>query len=255
MYKKINIPTVFLLLLFFMSITAQQENVSHTIVVLSNNIVDTDAINNFFATPMQVDEISFESDVIFSQEEFEHLFPFSKDNQIKSNDLVVALELCSKKNKFFTVKIIIFTSDETTRLHFVFEAAWTFKKIKIHNVYQGKHAISQFYVMERGDLFEQAKHEHSIAAIKEYLVNGGYFDCNVTSDLEYDQRTKELIVHIFIKRGKRFSFGEINVAIHGESGECDDNDELRKQIKKRLRIHYHHHVHALKIKLIANWQH
>src|SRR5260221_8510415 len=222
------------LLICFLSIGAQQENISHSMVVVSNNIVDIDSIKKHFAEPIRFDEISFESDTVFKQDEFSYLFPFSAEDYIDSDRLIAALELCAKQNKFFKIRITIFTTDETARLHFTFEAAWTFKKIKIHNVYQGKHALLQFYAMERGELFDKSKHAYSLEKIKEFLLNNGYFDCSVTSDLAYDYQTKEVIVHIFVKKGKRFSFGLVDAALNVENGLCDDNDELCKQVKKKI---------------------
>src|SRR5579863_4115830 len=109
-----------------MSVGAEQDNVCLDIVVVSQNVIDTDIIKNHFAQTMHVDAISFESDVVLQQEEFEHLFSFSKNKQIQSDDLIAALELCSKKNKLFTVKMTVFTGDEGARLHITFSSAWTF---------------------------------------------------------------------------------------------------------------------------------
>lgn len=242
---------VIFLLVSFVAVGAQQEHVCHDIVVLSHNIVDSDVVKKTFPEPIRVDEVSFESDALFQPQEFSSLFPFSPGDYIDSACLIAALELCAKKNKFFRVKITIFTGDETVRLHFAFEAAWTFKKIKIHNVYQGKHALSQFYIMERGEVFDESKHAHSCSKIKEFLLNNGYFDCSVTSDFVYDYQTKEVMVHIFIKKGKRFSFGSVEVALTTENGVCDDNDDLCKQIKKRFHTHCHP-VRLLKNSLIKN---
>ncbi len=215
------------------SMSAQQEDVCHSVVVLSDNIVDTEIIKKQFSEPIRCDEISFESDAIFQQEEFSYLFPFKGGDCIDSDKLIAALELCTKKNKFCRVQITFFTTHETIRLHFTFEAVWTFKKIKIHNVYQGKHALSQLYVMERGELFDESKHIHSCDVIKQFLFDNGYFDCTVTSNLAYDSQTKEVIVHIFIKKGKRFSFGSVDVALTIENNVCD-SDDVCKQIKKKI---------------------
>lgn len=234
MYEKFNIPTVFFLFLCFLSLGAQQENVSNSFVVLSENVVDRDSVKKHFLEPIRCDEISFESDAAFQQDEFFYLFPFTAGDCIDSDQLIASLELCAKKNKFSTVKITIFTTEKTARLHFTFSAAWTFKKIKIHNVYQGKHGLLQFYLMERGELFDESKHAYSLEKIKEFLLNSGYFDCSVTSNLAYDSYTKEVIVHIFIKKGKHFSFGSVDVALTVENDLCDDHDELCKQIKKKI---------------------
>ncbi len=222
------------LLLCSLSVGAQHENVCRDVVVLSQNGVDKEAISAVFATPLLVDEFSFESDVVFTQEEFFYLFACKSGDKIDQEYLIAALERCAKKNKFSVVKITIFTSNDGIRLHFAFEAAWTFRKIKIHNVYQGKHALLQFYLMERGDMFDESKHNHSMSKIKESLINSGYFDCNILSSLEYDHRTKEVIVHISIKKYKRFCFGSMSVEITGNNGILDDNDELCKLVKTKI---------------------
>lgn len=113
-------------------------------------------------------------------------------------------------------------------------APWTFKKIKIHNIYQGKHALFQCYLMERGDLFDESKHNHSIIKIKDFLIHNSYFDCNVTSKLEYDYQTKEVIAHIFVKKGRRYYFGSMNVEIAIDDALAEENEELRKIVKKKV---------------------
>jgi outer membrane protein insertion porin family len=225
---------IFLLLFCSVCIDAQQENCCRDVVVLSHNSVDTEALKNIFITPVIVDELSFESDVVFQRQEFLHLFACDKGDQIDQNHLIAALERCAKKNKFSAAKMTIVADDGGVRLHFAFESAWTFRKIKIHNVYQGKHALLQLYLMERGDLFDESKHNHSLSQIKEFLINNGYFDSSVTSNFEYDYQTKEVIVHISIKKGKRFCFGAIDVDIMMENGALEDNEELRKLVKKNI---------------------
>ena len=88
--------------------------------------------------------------------------------------------------------------------------------------------------MERGDQFDESKHTHSLEKIKEFLLNNGYFNCSITSTIAYDHQTKEIIVHIFIKKGKRFSFGSVDVALTIENGLFGDDDDLCKQIKKKI---------------------
>lgn len=222
------------LLCCFVSISAQQEYVCHDVTVLSHNIIDRDSIKKYFPEPIRIDEISFESDVIFQQEEFEYLFPFHRGDRINSDHLIFAFECCAKKNKFMTIKMTAVIENDGVGLHIIFEAAWTFKKIKIHNIYQGKHVLLQLYLMERGDLFDESKHAHSLAQIKQFLINNGYFDCCVTSNIEYDHQKKEVIVHICIKKGKRFSFAAVDVTVSIENGVCEDKDDVCKQIKKKI---------------------
>src|SRR5260221_1082362 len=204
---------LFFLLISFFCIEAHQERNCHDIVVMAHNSVDKEILKRIFPEPFLVEKLSFESDVFFSEQEFLHLFNSNNGDQINYDHIVVALERCIKKNKFATIKMTSTVSDDGVMLHFVFESVWSFKKIKIHNVYQKKHALLQFYLMETGDSFEESKHDHSISKIKEFLINNGYFDCNIKSIFEYDHFTKEVIVHIFIKKCKQFYCGAIVVEI------------------------------------------
>src|SRR5579872_4950650 len=115
LYEKMNIPTVLFtifLLACFVSVAAQQEGMNHDIVVVSDNVVDVESIKKVFSQPIRVDEISYESDAIFQQQEFSYLFPFHDGDCIDSKQLITSLELCTKKNKFFKIKITLFTNDE-----------------------------------------------------------------------------------------------------------------------------------------------
>lgn len=223
-----------LLLLCSFCVRAQEETCYTDVVVLSNNTVDKEIIKTIFATNVTVEDIFFESDVAFQRQEFFYLLGFNRGDSIGQNQVIVALERFAKKNKFFTVKMNVFISQTGVRLHFFFVSEWTFKKIKIHNVYQGKHLFQQFYLMERGDVFEESKHNHSIARIKDFLKNNGYLNRAVTSNIEYDDHTKEAIAHIFIKKGKKFSFGSIDVEIINESGIHDDVQDLCKLVRKKI---------------------
>src|SRR5579863_7304136 len=251
MCRNISIP--FQLLLYFMNqsllwhqviisfllfccvyVVAQENNCCCDVVILSHNGVHQEALEDLFVAPVMVDELFFKSDVVFQQKKFLYLFGIAKGDYISRERLIAALELCAKKNKFSIIKMTSVASDVGVRVNFVIESAWTFRKIKMHSVYQGKHALMQFYLMERGELFDTAKHNHSIAKIEQFLIHNGYFDSHVTSNLEYDHRTKEVVVHISIKRGKRFCFGSIDVEIIVDDGADHEKEELCKLVKKKL---------------------
>lgn len=219
--------------LFFSSLLAQQEPCCHNVVVMANNTIEREIIREIFPQQAVIQELSFESDVVFQEQEFLHLCAFGKGDGITADILITFLERCVKKNKFLVIKMTSVKTQNGVAIHFVFESAWTFKKIKIHNVYQGKHALMQFYVMERGDWFDESKHNHSISKIKEFLINNGYFDCGITSRFEYQHQTKEVIAHIVIKKGKHFSFGPITVEMIVE-GETDEHEDLSRLVKKKL---------------------
>lgn len=228
-----SIIIISLLLYFFCSV-AQEEAIEKNLTVFSNKTINYEMIATRFSTDVVVESITFESDVAFQQEEFLHLLGFKENDQINEKHIIAALERFAKKNKFLTIKINISTDENGVRLHLIFESEWTFRKIKIHNIYRGKHFFRQFYLMERGDVFDESKHNHSIIKIKEFLTNSGYFDRRVSSSFEYDYHTKEVIAHISIKRGSCFSFGAINVEIMNEDEVRDEYEHLCKVVRKKL---------------------
>lgn len=227
---------IIILFLFFYSLCyAMQECVeAKSLVVFSNKAIDTELISSHFTADILVKEISFESDVIFQKEEFFHLLGFKENDLINQKLIIGALERFFKKNKFVSIKINISHREDDIFLHFIFESEWTFRKIKIHNVYRGKHFFQQFYLMERGDAFDESKHNHSIIKIKEFLTHGGYFDRKVSSRFEYDHTTKEVIAHISIRKGTNYSFGSINVEIINEDEVADEYENLCRVIRKKL---------------------
>jgi outer membrane protein insertion porin family len=202
--------------------------------VLVDNIVDSAKIKELVPQSIVLGDVSFESDVILQKEEFAHLFGHNRGDSIDHQALVAVFERCSKKNKFSEIQLRVETDNDAVQLHFIFQAAWTFKKIKIHNVYQGKHVLAQCYLMERGDLFDEVKHEHSLSKIKEYLLHNGYFESTIKSHYEYDYQTKEIIVHLSIKKGRRFYCDAIDVEIDCANCSTDDHEAISKMVKKKL---------------------
>lgn len=211
----------------------QQEHTAAQTTVYSNNIVHEEAIQKALSHEVFVKKLTFESDVVFQEEEFLYLMDFAEEESINTGHLIAAVERLAKKNKFLTITMSVYQSDEGVVLHFIFEASWTFKKVKIHGVYQGKHPFFQYYLMERGDLFDHAKHDHSVEKIKDFLENEGYFDHKVTSWFEHDEQTKEVTVHIVVNKGKCFCFGLMSVELsaHDIVSDCQD---LRSFMEKRL---------------------
>ncbi len=222
-----------LFFLFCFAIEAHK-SVNTNYIVFSHNTINQEAIKDCCEDNLLIEKITFESDVVFDEEEFLHLLGFKVDDKIQHKDITNALERFVKKNKFSAIKMIVSTGEIGTHLHFVFESVWTFKKIKIHHVYQGKHLLTQFYLMERGDLFDESKHAHSLTKMKDFLKHNGYLDRQVTSTLEYDQKTKEVIAHISVKKGKRYTFGTIDVEVVCEEGINAESDEIRSSVRKKI---------------------
>src|SRR5438132_5989109 len=125
-------------LFYCMNDVAQECILERNIVAYTDRVIDKEAIINYFAKDIPVAEISFVSDVVLSRPEFMHLLGFKESDSINYECIIGALERFIKKNKFSTIHIYSAIDAECNeiRLHFVFESEWTFRKIKIHNIYR-----------------------------------------------------------------------------------------------------------------------
>lgn len=214
---------------------ASQKDSAHEIIVFSHKIINKENIERYFTENVLIADITFESDVIFQKEEFFYLLGFQKNSYINYNHIMTALEFFVKKNKFIMIKMTIFTDENgSIRLHFIFESEWTFRKVKIHKIYRGKHLFKHLYILERGDIFDESKHNHSIAKIKDFLTSNGYFDATINSHFEYDKNTKEVITHISIKKGVCFCCGPITIDIINEDDIIGEYEDLGKIIRKKV---------------------
>ncbi|HSC25401.1 MAG TPA: BamA/TamA family outer membrane protein [Candidatus Babeliales bacterium] len=215
-------------------VNAQQENNRIPFTVMSHDYIDKEVIKNILISPTILTNLSFESDVILQEQEFLYLMGFDKGCVINSEDIIAAIGRFAKKNKYSMIQMTMVIDDHGISVHLIFKAAWIFKKIKIHNMYQRKQSLLQLYLMERGDNFDQSKHDHSLTKIKDYLISNGYFNQNISSFFEYNHYTKEVIVHISIKKGQQFYFGTHIVEIKSDNAIYEDNDKLCKLVQKKL---------------------
>lgn len=211
----------------------QEDACVRSFVALENNLVCHDAIQKSCVESFVVESVTYDSDVYFDEKEFFYLIGFSSGDEVNAARIVNAVECLGKKNKFSRIKIDFVQHNNTVMLHFAFQSVWTFKKIKIHGVFQRKYVLSQAYIMSRGDQFDRSKHSHSIVKIKELLSQDGYYNNSVTTRFDFDKKTKEVIVHVFVKNGKRFSFGAIAVELSGDD-EGVNYQALSSQIKRKL---------------------
>ncbi len=225
--------SIFFLFFIFSFSKVQCAAYKQIIVVYHDNSIDKRLIKNSFSHEVFIDSLTFESDVFFQQEEFFYLMDFAPGDCIDASRLIAATERLVKKNKFLIIKISYLITDKGIQLHYSFESAWTFKKVKIHKVYQGKQQLFQHYVMERGDIFDHEKHEHSLTKIKDFLMQEGYYEPRIKSWFEYDYITKEVTVHIAANKGNCFVFGAMNVEL-STYDVSNENSDLQQLIHKRL---------------------
>ncbi len=224
---------IYLLLFFCSTVSSQEQQGELLVTVYENNSINIDVIRTLFEKSVKLGSITFDADIHFQKEEFFYLTDFVEGAFIDAPFVTQAVGYLVKKNKFSVIKVKASFSDEGVHLHFVLHSFWTFKKVKIQGVFQGKNRFAQCYLMNRGDPFEQSKHLHSVLKIKKLLEQDGYCACKVTSSFGYDKKTKEITVYVFIAKVKRFSFGTIRVAIIGDDS-FQEYKDIERHIENRL---------------------
>lgn len=224
-------------ILFFHSFCFSiQDNIpKKDILVFFHKTIDKENILRNMSENVLIADISFESDIVFQQEEFFDLLGFQKGDVINSEHIIIALEFFAKKNKFSQIKIIISKNeDKSIQLHFIFKSEWIFRKAKIHKIYKGKHLFKHLYILERGEIFDESKHDYCLCQIKDFLMSNGYFDAKINSFFEYDNNTKEVITHISIEKGVCFCFGSLALDIIREDDAANVCEDLGKIVRKKV---------------------
>jgi outer membrane protein assembly factor BamA len=204
-----------------------------SVIVLCEDNVYHDEIQKQFAQPFCLSSLEMTSDIYFDEQEFLYLINLKLGACIDSSDILNAVESIHKKSKFSSITIKKITDKDGIHLHFTFVAGWTFRKVKIHGPFHRKSFFSQAYIMNNGDRFDLSKHNHSLLKIKELLAQNGYHNNSVVARFDYDNKTKEIVVHLDIKKGKRFIIEAITVELAEES-QKEDYRALIHQIKRKL---------------------
>lgn len=76
----------------------------------------------------------------------------------------------------------------------LFSEPWIFTKAKIQGALVGKDRFLQYYLISPGDLFDEAKHKHSLKTIEEELKNEGYLHATVADTVLYDEPSQTVKV-------------------------------------------------------------
>lgn len=147
--------------------------------------------------PVQVEKLTYESDIPLDPDEFRYLF---------NEGLKSGLTHLARKQKFSSVTL---TYTPPGKFHLKLVSRWSFKKLTVRGVSFGRDAIAQHYDLEPGDPFDEHKHEHGVETIRQSLIDQGYCGATVQAELVRQPTTKEVEVVLMINRGRRFLITEV----------------------------------------------
>jgi outer membrane protein assembly factor BamA len=199
--------------------------------------------------PFLLSKLTFATDVHLQPAEFAYLVELPEGQMVTPAMLKRAVAYLIKKSKFSTIELICTSYDKGVHLHMKLSGFWSFYKLKIHSFTLGKDKFRQYYAMELGEHFDQQKHDHAIARIKEALISEGYFNCTVTSSFEYDETIKAVTVHVYITKGDRFTVGAVTVTIesHQESTSAQMVHAVQEYVRKQLQRRMEHSTYSKKL--------
>ncbi len=187
-------------------------------------------IEEAFNQPFHIKKVTFDADVYVDKAEFYYLTEFHDDMQVTQAHLKKAVGYLVKKKKFQTIIIRVFEGDVGNHLHISLVGMWTFAALKFHGMMMGKEAYRQYYLLEAGDPFDEAKHKRSVQAIAERFAHDGYYEYTIENRFEKDEVTKSITVHLTLKQGNRFSIGRVGVSIASDQLSLEEKDALRQDV-------------------------
>lgn len=232
-----RIHFLFFLLSFFMPVGAAN--------FLITSQQEARAIADQIPEPFILSDYSYESDIALSAQEFEYLTDFKKGKNIQGADLARALFYLFCKDCFSSIAVALSDTQAGKHLHMTLTGKWRFEKLKVTGVLVGREWYRHYYLMDPGDAFDEDKHAHSLKKIKHASYKDGFFNTTIKTEYVKNPINKSVIVHLTIKRGSRFSIGNVQLNLNANALVLSHEQEyLKEQLYKRF-IH-HRHVHYAK---------
>jgi outer membrane protein insertion porin family len=172
----------------------------------------TKALNELDDTSFYLEDVSFTSDIPFTNEEFEFLIDLEPYSFVNKLDVQRAYRNLMRKKRFSGININMLDGKSGKRLSFELEGQWLLKNVKVTGFLFGKYEYGAQYLQQPGDVFDINLHEESLQVLQNYLNDLGYFDGLIEDELDYNPTDKTITVMLHISHGKRYHINAI--AIH-----------------------------------------
>ena len=182
-------------------------------------------------------DLTYNSDVSFSEQEFHYLVDLRVGQEVTKNALCDTITCLFQKRLFQNITVTITDDDAGKTVHIDLVGAWTFQKLKVSGIWVNRDWYKQHYLMDPGDIFDRDKHYHSLKKTKDACNKEGFFNTRIKSDFSYDENTKSVLVHATISRGSRFVIRDVSLAVLCENDTPSDEIKMieRQLYKKFIR--------------------
>jgi outer membrane protein assembly factor BamA len=183
-----------------------------------------------------VGTINLRADIALDQDEMQYLLHIKPGDRVTSELIALGLGYIAKKNKFESAKVTYTPQEQTNTVDLVFEfiSRWTFKKLIVTGLAVGRDQVVQQYEFDPGDPFHEKKHTFCVEKIKKELCEQGFLNVDIKDSLDWDVSTKEVTPTVYIKRGKKFIIGDVDVTLIAKAGMAQDLETVRQEIQSRF---------------------
>lgn len=180
----------------------------------------------------RVTNVSYEADVHIDSDEFCYLIGFKRGDSVSPQDLIRACVYLQKKHKFSLIEVVLTTNLDGADLTFRLHGSWTFNKVKFEGVLLGKDTYRHYYLLEPGEVFDPAKHKHSLVSIRKAFAKDGYLNAHVYDYLDYDKQNRCVTVHVVLEPRDCYVVQKVDLEAEVELPSMqEDADAVLAQLK------------------------
>lgn len=180
-------------------------------------------IEQFFAAPVLISELTFTSDIDFDEQEFSYLSGLKIGQTVSAKDIKDAFFYLSLRQVFSKISLKFRHITCGVILKFELTGYQRLNNLSISGILFEKERYQQLYLMQVSPYFNLDNHLLAVKKIMQALKKDGYFNASIDSELKDELKTKLVNVNLKINPGRRFT-------IWGLTG----NNFIVKLIKKRL---------------------
>ncbi len=179
-----------------------------------------------------IDETAF-----INKKEITDILGMNSESYLSLQDIKKGLFYLKQKNKFDS---IIFAVTKTTlgyAIDLYLTTQWVFYKLYIKGSILGKDKYKNYYLLNAGDPFDLAKHQHSLLNIEKKLAHAGYLNAHIKDTLDYDKATKTIKVTLYFEDIKSFTIDKVNINMHHSVSLHDKIQTLCNDLKGAYYTH------------------
>ena len=167
-------------------------------------------------------EITFDSDIPLSKEEFYYLTGLMPNTIINEKHLQKAHQTLLQKNRFKHIAITIQPNKLGKSVHITLIGNWTIKNVKCRGIAFGREQYLNLYSQQPGEVFDATLHEESLLEIKNKLLDEGFFDHKIDDEIVYNPNLKYLSIYIAIGKKSPFITTQVTFNIKNNSSEISN---------------------------------